>query len=396
MTLPITLTDDVFWIGVNDRETHLFESLMPIPEGVSYNAYLINDEKVALIDTVKIDYNDALIENIKSIIGERTVDYLIINHIEPDHSGSIGAILNAFPDMIIVGNSKTANFLKGFYSKTENVLIIKENDVLELGQHRLKFFMTPMLHWPETMMTYEETKHILFSGDAFGGFGALNGGVFDDEVDFSFYEDEMLRYYANIVGKYSNMVQKALSKLQALDVKAIAATHGVVWRKNPQYVIDLYDRWSSYQAEDGVVIVYGSMYGNTKKTADVIARAFANKGMKKIRVYDAARTHISYLISEIWRYKAVVIGSSTYNGSLFPPIEQLISKMENSALQNKILGVFGSYSWSGESVKMLKQSGESGKLTLAEPIVQWMFAPDEEVNIQADMLATNIVNLLKE
>ncbi|OEF96278.1 FprA family A-type flavoprotein [Desulfuribacillus alkaliarsenatis] len=391
----IAMTDSIYWVGVNDRETHLFESMLPIPQGVSYNAYMIVDEKVALIDTVKADYNDTYLDKIKSVIGNRDVDYLVINHIEPDHSGCIKSVVEAYPDVKIVGNKKTANFLEGFYGVTENVLIVKESETLNLGKHELTFFMTPMLHWPETMMTYEGSNKTLFSGDAFGGFGALNGGVFDNEVNFSFYEDEMRRYYANIVGRYSDMVQRALNKLSNIEVQTICSTHGIVWRDNPKQVIDLYDKWSKQEGEDGVVIAYGSMYGNTKAIAEQLARAFAELGIKDIKVYDAARTHMSYILSDIWRYNTVLLGSSTYNSKMFPPMESLLSKMENSKLKNKNIGVFGTYSWSGESVDLLQKLTEQCKIQLFEPTIKNIFAPGSETVDNCKALAKNLVAAMK-
>lgn len=392
----ISIAENIHWLGVNDRETHVFESLIPIPEGVSYNSYIIIDEKIALIDTVKADFNDTYLDRIRAMIGSRKVDYLIINHVEPDHSGCIKSIMEAYPDVNIIGNKKTAQFLEGFYGITENVMHVKDLEVLELGSHTLNFLMTPMLHWPETMMTYESSKKVLFSGDAFGGFGALNGGVFDDQLNFQFYEDEMRRYYANIVGRYSDMVQKALTRLQNYEVKTIASTHGIVWRTNPEVVIDRYHRWSSHQGEEGVVIAYGSMYGNTKEIADCIARYISELGIKNIKVYDASRTHVSYIMNDIWKYKAFLIGSSTYNGGLFPPVESLIHKIENSKVKNRIFGVFGSYSWSGESIKILEEYGSKGQLQFVEPAIKNMFSlRSQEVIEGCKLLASNVVDAMQ-
>jgi len=245
MSLGIKITDGIHWIGVNDFETHLFEALWPLPKGVSYNAYMIVDEKVVLIDTVKGPYFSTYLDKVKSLLpAGKTVDYLVVNHMEPDHSGSIKVLREAFPEVKIIGNQKTADMLGAFYGLTDNLVVVRDGEELSLGEKRLVFYMTPMVHWPETMMTYEKTTGVIFSGDAFGGFGALNGGIFDDEVDVDYYKDEVLRYFSNIVGRYSAMVQKAFDKLKGVDIKIICATHGPVWRSDPAHIINLYDRWS--------------------------------------------------------------------------------------------------------------------------------------------------------
>ncbi|MCF7886699.1 MAG: MBL fold metallo-hydrolase, partial [Candidatus Marinimicrobia bacterium] len=260
MHKPIPINDKIYWVGINDRETDLFEAHWPLPRGVSYNAYLIDDEKVALVDTVKSYFQTDYLDKIREIIGhDKKVDYLIINHMEPDHSGAIKELKEVYSDITIVGNKKTMNFLEGFYGVADNLKVIEDGDTLDLGDHKLKFYLTPMVHWPETMMTYDQTDGVLFSGDAFGGFGTLDGGIFDDELDTDFYEDETLRYFANIVAKYSRMVQRAIKKLGDLEINIVAATHGPIWRENPGKIINDYMKWSSYGTEKGVVVVYGSM-----------------------------------------------------------------------------------------------------------------------------------------
>ncbi|MCC5909234.1 MAG: FprA family A-type flavoprotein [Clostridiaceae bacterium] len=380
MINTVAISEDIHFVGVNDRETHLFENLWPLDKGVSYNAYLIKDEKIAVIDTVKSTKMDAFVEKIESIIGNRPVDYLIINHMEPDHSGAIKAVKEKYPDVTIVGNKKTFEFLESFYGKMKNYYIIEDEDVLDLGKHQLKFYLTPMVHWPETMMTYEMTEKVLFSADAFGGFGTLDGGVFDDEVNLEFYTDEIRRYYSNIVGKYGAMVQKALKKLTTadIDINVIAPTHGPVWRSNPSCIIDYYDRWSKSETEEGVVIVYGSMYGNTQKMADFIARKLAEKGIKNIRIYDASKTHVSYIISDIWRFKGVILGSCAYNTGLFPAMETVIHKIENSQLKNRYLGIFGTASWSGGGVSNLDKFAERMKWQQVGESIEAKSSPKEE------------------
>ena len=380
MLTTVNITDDIHYIGVNDRETYLFENLWPLDQGVSYNSYLINDEKTAVFDTVKNTKMNDFIGKIASILKGRKLDYLVINHMEPDHSGSIKSLQNQYPDLILVGNAKTFEMMENFYGPMNNYLVIKDGDTLSLGNHELVFYMTPMVHWPETMMTYEKTTGILFSMDAFGGFGSLDGGVFDDEVNLEFYMDETRRYYSNIVGKYGAMVQKALKKLTEaqIPINVIAPTHGPVWRSAPSCIIDYYDRWSRAETEEGVVIVYGSMYGNTQKMADVIARRLSEKGIKNIRIYDASKTHVSYLVSDIWRFKGVILGSCAYNTGLFPTMETLVNKLENSQLKNRLLGIFGTASWSGGGVSSLNKFAEKIKWEQVGESVEAVSSPKDE------------------
>ncbi len=373
----VKLSEDTFWIGVNDRRTHLFENYWPLPFGVAYNSYLICDEKVALVDTVEISKMEEYIDKIKNILGEeRKVDYLIINHMEPDHSGAIKAIVNEFPDVQLVGNRKTFPMIEGFYGIKENFMEVKEGDSLSLGRHKLNFYMAPMVHWPETMMTWDETDQILYSADAFGSFGTLDGGIFDDEINLDFYEDELRRYYSNIVGKYGLQVQKALNKLSGLDVKMIASTHGPIWRSHIDKIIADYQKWSRYETEEGVVIVFGSMYGNTEKMAEIIARTLSEEGIKNIRVYDSSKTHSSYIISDIWKYRGVILGSSAYNGGIFTPMRALIRELEHIMPKNHLLATFGSMSWGGGGVRTLEKFAETIKWDVVSESVEARHAAD--------------------
>lgn len=375
MDCRVPIINDVHWIGVNDRETTLFENFWPLDKGVAYNSYLINDEKVALVDTVKFNKTEQYLAKIKEIIGDKPVDYLIVNHMEPDHSGSMQAVIAAYPDIQIVGNKKTFEFINNFYGITKNWYEIKEGDILDLGYHKLTFFITPMIHWPETMMTYDQTDKLLFSMDAFGGFGALDGGIFDDEVNVEVYEDEIRRYYSNIVGTYSPIVQRALKRLADLEIKMILSTHGPIWRTCPGTIVDYYDKWSRYEAEEGVVIVYSTMYGNTAKMADYLARVISENGVKNVRVYDASKTHLSYIISDIWRFKGVILGSCAYNTHLFPAMESVVNKIEHSGLKNRYLGIFGCKSWSGGGVNNLDAFAERIKWEKFGPSVEATCSP---------------------
>ena len=367
--LQVNLAKDIYYLGFNDRRTHLFENIWPVPYGVSYNSYLIVDEKIALVDTVERAFIDDYLDSIEEIIGDRKVDYLVINHMEPDHSGALKAIVHKYPEITLVGNKKTFDYVESYYLKPNNTLQVYDDAVLELGKHRLQFQTIPMVHWPETMATYEETNKILFSGDAFGSYGTLDGGIFDDEINLDFYEVEVMRYFTNIVGKYCAHTQRAIKKLVPLDIKMIAATHGPIWRSNLEWILNRYNKWSSYDLDCGVVIVYGSMYGNTKKMAETIARQIAVRGIKNIRVYDVSKTHSSYIINDIFKYKGFIVGSAAYNNAMFPNVETLLTTVEHMDPKNHYLGLFGNYSWNGGGVKNLKTFAENIKWEMVyEPI----------------------------
>ena len=391
----IPITDDVFYVGVNDRETHLFENIWPLPKGVTYNSYVITDEKNVLVDTVKVSKMALFLQKLRALLKGGNLDYLVINHMEPDHSGAILEIIHNFPEVKIIGNKKTFDFLKGFYGIEENLYEVKDGDTLNLGTHTLTFYLTPMVHWPETMMTYDQKDKILFAGDAFGGFGTLDGGIFDDEVNIDYYENEIRRYYSNIVGKFGPMVQKALAKLKDLDIGVVASTHGPVWRTNPGRIIDRYDRWSRYEATEGVVIAYGSMYGNTEKMADYIARKLAEEGIKKIRLMNTSKTHDSYIINEIWTYRGVLFGSCTYNAGLFPPMEALLKNLGHKNIKNRVFGVFGTYGWSGGGVKTTMEYIEENKWPLVGEAVEAKLSPAEEHYAALETLAKEMAKEVK-
>jgi flavorubredoxin len=381
---------------VNDFETHLFEALWPLPKGVSYNAYMIVDEKVVLIDTVKGPYFSTYLDKLKSLLPVgKTVDYLVVNHMEPDHSGSIKVLREAFPEVKIIGNQKTADMLGAFYGLTDNLVVVRDGEELSLGEKRLVFYMTPMVHWPETMMTYEKSTGVIFSGDAFGGFGALNGGIFDDEVDVDYYEDEVLRYFSNIVGRYSAMVQKAFEKLKGVDIKIICTTHGPVWRNDPAHIINLYDRWSKQQTEEGVVLVYGSMYGNTQKMMEAVAAGLVKGGVEKIRVHNISTSHLSFIIRDIWRFKGLVLGSCTYNMELFPPMKQLVNAIENRMMVNRKIGIFGSYTWSGGALKELQEFAGKSKCERVGPVIEAKSSPTAEDIDRCVELGMNMAKAVK-
>jgi flavorubredoxin len=396
MNNPVALTKDIFWVGVNDTETELFEAIWPLPHGISYNSYLINDDKIILVDTVKRNYVDTYLDKVKkALANKKAVDYLIITHMEPDHSGAIRALLDLFPQMQVIGNAKTAEFLKCFFGIEKNIRIIKDKETMELGKHRITFLLTPMVHWPETMMAYEQTEKVLFSGDAFGSFGTLEAGIFDDEVDLAFFKEETRRYFSNIIGKYSAMVQKAISQLKSLDIDVVASTHGPVYRNNPQYIITHYGKWSNYETENGVVIVYGSMYGNTQKMADTMANTFAEEKIKEIKVHNVSKTHLSFIINDVWRFKALVLASCTYNTTLLPPMDSFIRFLENENIKNHILGIIANYGWSGGALALLKEFAQKSQLELIEPAVEVRCSPVESDLKKCELLAKNIAAALR-
>jgi len=365
----IKLADNIYFLGFNDRRTQLFENIWPIPNGISYNSYLIDDLKIALIDTVERGFIEDYLDKIESIIGERAIDYLIINHMEPDHSGALKAIRARYPEITLVGNKKTFGLVESFSIDPGKVLLVNDNDTLSLGKTDLQFQTIPMVHWPETMVTYDQTHQIAFTGDAFGSYGTLDGGVFDDEINLDFYEVDVMRYFTNIVGKYCAHTQRAMKKLAVLDIKMIASTHGPIWRTDLNWVLSRYTKWSTYDMEQGVVIVYGSMYGNTQKMAEVIARQLSVRGIKNIRVYDSSKTHASYIINDIFKYKGFIVGSCAYNNAMFPNVETLLTTIEHMAPKNHYLGVFGNFLWNGGGVNNLNKFAEMIKWEMVyEPI----------------------------
>ena len=365
----IEISKDIFYVGVNDRTKHRFEALWPLPLGVSYNSYLIVDEKVALIDTVDHCHADLYLSKIKEVLGDRPINYLVINHMEPDHSAAIRFIRQHYPDIILVGNGKTLQMVNGFYGICQGTHEVKDKDTLSLGSRSLHFYLTPMVHWPETMMTYDPLSKTLFSGDAFGCFGALNGGVVDTEINTDIYWDEMWRYYANIVDKYGSPVQKALQKLSETDIRLICSTHGPVWKEQISRVVDLYDRASRYEGAPGVVIAYGSMYGNTEQMAEYMARVLVEKGIRDVVLHNVSKSNLSYVLRDIFKYKGLIIGSPTYTNDLFPEIESLVSKLESRDVKNRLFGYFGSYTWAGAAVRHLTAFAQKMRWeVVAEPV----------------------------
>lgn len=382
-------------MGVNDRNKTLFENLWPLPYGVSYNSYLINDEKVALVDTVDVSYFEVYLKKIRSVIGEKPIDYLIINHMEPDHSGSISLIKQYYPHITIVGNKKTFEMIEGFYGIGGERHVVGEGDTLSLGHHNLCFSLIPMVHWPETMVTFDTTEGILFSGDALGCFGALNGGVIDARINTDIYWNEMVRYYANIVGKYGVPVQKALQKLQKWDITTVCSTHGPVWTEEIPRVVGIYDRLSRYEAEEGVVIAYGTMYGNTEEVAEAIAEELSNQGIRNIVMHNVSRTHHSFIIADVFKYKGLIAGCPTYNTQMYPEMEALLGKLASREIKGRYLGYFGSFTWASAAVKKIGEFNEKLKFEPVGNPVELKQGMKPETYTQAKELAVAMADRLK-
>lgn len=345
------INQDITYVGADDRRLELFENMFPIPRGVSYNSYLIEDEKTALLDTVDASVGRQFFENLTAALHGRTLDYLIINHMEPDHCALIGEVLLRYPDVKIVTNHKSFQMMTQFFDITAEgaqPILVKEGDELDLGRHKLTFVFAPMVHWPEVMMTYDATDKILFAADAFGTFGTNNGQIFNDEIDYkadSFVADAR-RYYTNIVGKFGTQVQAALKKAASVDIKVLCPLHGPIWRTDLGFILDLYHKWSGYQAEEqGVVVFYSSVYGNTESAVNGLVMRMAEKGVPNIKVYDVSKTDISYLIAETFRYPVMVIAATTYNAGIFPKMENLLSDMKALNVQNKKAAVMENGTW---------------------------------------------------
>lgn len=378
---PIEIKPDVYWIGVNDRTTDLFEGMWPITqEGVSYNTYLIHDEKRAIVDLTKAFKTDEFLDQIHGIIDLSQLDYVIINHMEPDHSGVLRTLRRVAPQATILCSEKAVPMIENFYGITDGIQVVKDGDTLSLGRHTLRFVYTPFVHWPETMMTYEVTERILFSCDAFGSYGALRGAIFDDEcIDFEFYKREALRYYVNIVAVFSKPVLQAIAKLADVPVSVIAPSHGLIWRQNPQHIVNLYKQWAEYATgptEVGITLLYGSMYGNTEAMMNAVARGVSREGVP-LSVFDVTRTHASYILPALWTQRGVMVGAPTYEGSLFPPMAQVLDMAAHKRIRNKQVARFGSYGWGGGAQRDFERIIEPLKWELVESF-EFIGGPTEE------------------
>lgn len=379
--LPVELKSGIYWIGVDDRTTDLFEGLWPITkEGVSYNAYLIEDKKKAIIDLTKSLKGDEFFDNINKITDVSEIDYVIINHMEPDHSGILRTFRKISPNAVILGSKKTKDMLEDFYGIKDKVEVVKDGDEISLGSKTLKFFSTPMVHWPETIMTYEKNNKVLFSCDAFGSYGALGGSIFDDEGDnLDFYKNEAIRYYVNIVAKFSKMVLKAIDKLKDVPVDIIAPSHGRVWRKNPEEIVRIYQHLADLAEEDGekgITLIYGSMYGNTESMMNVVAQGISEMGVP-LHIFNVSRTDVSYILPSLWIEKGVMIGAPTYEVGVFPTMGDVLQRAALKSIKNKKFAMFGSYGWSGGALREIKKIVEPLKWEIVDSF-EFKGGPSEE------------------
>jgi anaerobic nitric oxide reductase flavorubredoxin len=387
----LEIRPDIFWVGVNDRTIDLFEGLWPMTEaGVSYNSYLINDKKKALIDLARDTKADHFVSQIEDVTAVSEIDYIVMNHLEPDHSGLIQTIRRMTPDAEIIGSKKTKKLLADFFGITENVRVVEDGEELSLGRTSLKFFSAPFLHWPETMVTYEMSQKILFPCDAFGGYGAVRGALFDDEYsDLAFYEKEALRYYVNIVANFSGRVLAAISKLKDVPIDIIAPSHGLIWRGNPGHIIQLYKKWAEYakqKSEPGVTILYGSMYGNTEKVMNAVAQGISKAGVP-VNIFDAARQHVSFILPSLWTQQGVIVGAPTYEAALFPPVANVLHMAARKHIKNKTAAFFGSHGWSGGALKETKEIvGPLG--WELEDSLEWIGIPSRDELKKAEKFGT--------
>lgn len=390
------VTEDLYWVGANDRRLALFENIHPIPKGVSYNSYLLLDEKTVLFDTVDWSACRQLLENMDFLLAGRSLDYLIVNHMEPDHAASLQEILLRYPKVKIISTEKSFTLMSQFgFSIEEHKEEVKEGDTKSFGKHTVTFFAAPMVHWPEVMVTLDTTNGVLFSADAFGTFGTLDGRLFNDEMDFDRdWMDEARRYYTNIVGKYGPQVQALLKKLAKADVKFICPLHGPVWRSNLPSYLDKYDKWSRYEPEEkGVLIVYGSMYGNTESAAGALATTLAEKGMTNVVMYDVSNTHVSYLISDTFRFSHLVLASATYNLGIYPPMHNYLMDMKGLNVQKRTCAIVENGSWACRSGALMRDflENEMKQMTVLEEKLTLTSSMNEGNIPQMEALADSII-----
>lgn len=391
------INPDLYYVGASDRRLALFENVYPVPRGVSYNSYLLLDEKTVLLDTADAAVAEQFFENVEAALAGRQLDYLVVNHMEPDHCALIDDLLLRHPEVTVVTNAKAAQMIEQFFGqKPAQLLTVKEGDQLATGRHTLTFVMAPMVHWPEAMVTYDMLDKVLFSADAFGTFGALNGNIYADEVNFDRdWLDEARRYYINIVGKYGMQVQALLKKAAAIDIQMICPLHGPVWRENLGYFIDKYVTWSSYQPEEhGVVVIYGSIYGHTAAAAEKMAAALAERGIKGIAMYDASHTDVSLLLSECFRFSHIVLASSTYNAGIFTPMENLLHDLKAHSWQNRTVAIIENGTWAAQSGKAMRTLLEEMKdITILGEDLSLKSAMKEsqmeDLNFIADLIKAN-------
>ncbi|QAT42531.1 FprA family A-type flavoprotein [Aminipila luticellarii] len=394
------VTDNLYWVGANEHRLELFENIHPIPKGVSYNSYLLLDKQTVLFDTVDWAVCRQFLENVEHVLAGRTLDYLVINHLEPDHGASIEEIILRYPKVKIISNEKAFMMMRQFAFPIDGrIEEVKEGDTKSFGKHTVTFVAAPMVHWPEVMVTFDTTNGVLFSADAFGSFGALDGKLFNDEVNFDRdWIDDARRYYTNIVGKYGPHVQSLLKKASGIDIKIICPLHGPVWRSDLGYFIDKYDKWSRYEPEEkGVVIVYASMYGNTESAATALATKLVEQGVTNVSMYDASKTHVSTLISETFRVSHVVLASVTYNLGIYPPMHNYLMDMKALNLQNRTIAIVENGSWACKSGTLMQEflENEMKKMTVLDDRLTLNSAMNEDKLPDMDTLVDSIIESMK-
>ena len=392
------VTEDLYWIGANDHRLALFENIHPIPRGVSYNSYLLLDEKTVLFDTIDWSSGRQFLENIEGVLDGRSLDYMVINHVEPDHAASIGEILVRYPDITVVSNEKAFMLMSQFgFGIGDNRVEVSEGDVISFGKHTITFVQAPMVHWPEAMVSFDTTNGVLFSADAFGSFGALDGILFSDEADFDRdWIDDARRYYTNIVGKYGPHVQALLQKAGSIDIKMVCPLHGPLWRKDLGYFIEKYDKWSRYEPEEnGVLIVYASMYGNMESAAQRLASMLTAKGVEKIAVYDVSNTHVSHLIAQTFKYSHIVLASVTYNLGIYPLMHNYLMDMKALNMQDRTVAIMEGGSWAPKAgVLMEELLDEMKQMTVLNEKVTVLSTLSDSSAAEMEQMADAIVESL--
>lgn len=400
MSYTRKVTEDLYWVGGNDRRLHLFENIHPIERGVSYNSYLLLDKKTALFDTVDWSVCREFLESVEKVLDGRNLDYIVVNHMEPDHCASLEEVLIRYPDAKVISNEKAFMLMHQFGFHVDGKMIeVKEGDIFEFGKHKITFLDAPMVHWPEAMVSFELTEGILFSADAFGSFGALDGKLFADEFDFKTeWIDDARRYYTNIVGKYGPHVLHLLEKAPVEDIKIICPLHGPVWREDLGWFIDKYVHWAGYEPEEtGIMIVYASMYGNTESAATLLASKLAERGLTKVKMYDVSKTHVSYLISDLFKYSHIVFASVTYNLGIFPPMHNFLMDMKALNLQKRVCAIVENGSWAPKAGSLIAEElDEMKEMSILDPGITITSSVNAQSDKELDTLADAVIDSIKE
>ncbi len=389
---------DIWWLGASDRRLELFENVYPLPLGMSYNNYVIMDDKTCLMDGIDDAVTRQFMDNLEHVLGGRKLDYMVVQHMEPDHCTCIPQLISKYPEMKIVASQKAVQMIGQFYHLQVDAIAVKEGDTLELGHHTLTFCTAPMVHWPEVIVSYETTTGTLFSADAFGAFGAMSGNIFADEVDWDRdWESEARRYYVNIVGKYGVQTAALLKKAAALDIKMILPLHGHLWRQDFGKILDLYTKWASYTPEKkAVAVFYGSVYGNTANAADILAMMLSELGVKDVKVYDVSKTHPSYLLAEAFRCSTLVFASATYNAEIFDSMHTLLVDAKNHNLSGRTVGLIENGSWAATAgKKMAEILGSMKSMTILDPMVKVTSSVDDDTRGKLQELAQALAETVK-